>query len=286
METLKPYQEYIIRNVLKAVNIPATNKNILNNINVIYEYINKTYATTTKRDYLIILSLVVKELKQPAMADVIYSKAKEYAKEHLRNEYKQTLDESEKRNYIPYGELIQKAEELRTIYNNTPTYKNIVRLLLICLYTLQPPLRNDYNNMKLINSDSEDDRKNNFLLIDNRQNIYIIINKDKVIKLHGRGEIPILNPMLKSIINLYITEYAANNTYLFENEDGTPYTKRKVQYIINGMFEHKTLNFCNLRSAYISEFYKTHHRLLDRQELADKMRHSQKLAEVSYLKFL
>lgn len=286
METLKPYQKKHMNNVLFKLGIESNDYNILNNINRIYDYINKTYATTTKRDYLIILSLVMKGMKQPRLGDVIYSKAKEYAKEHNDNEYKQTLDENERANYIKYNELINKVEELRMIYNNTPNYKNMIKLLVLGLYTLHPPLRNDYYNMRLISNDYEDDRKHNYMLIDDRQNIYVIINKDKVINIHGRLEIVITNPTLKNILLTYITEYAPNNTYLFQRKNGQPYTKAQIQYIINNMFSHKLLNIYNLRSAYISEYYKHYPTLLKRKELADKMRHGQKMAEMSYLKFM
>ena len=286
METLKPYQQKLINNVLFKLGIESTDYNILNNINDIYNFINKSYATTTKRDYLIILSLVMKGMNQQKTAEVIYSKAKEYAKEHNDNEFKQTLDNNERLNYLTYNELINKVEELRMIYNNKPNYKNIVKLLVLGLYTLHPPLRNDYYNMRIINNDYEDDKKHNFILIDDRQNIYIIINKDKVINIHGRAEILINNPTLRSILLTYINEYAPDNVYLFQRKNGQPYTKAQIKYIINNMFNHKLLNIYNLRSAYISEYYKHYQTLIKRKELADKMRHTHKMAEMSYLKFI
>jgi hypothetical protein len=288
MNTLKPYQAKIINNVCKAIGIQATNESILRNIDRIYSYIDigANYKTTTKRDYLIILSLVMKALSKKELGEVIYDRAKQYAKEHMSSEYKQELDENEKVNYITYGELLNKLQVLIDIYNNTPTFKNLIKVVVLGLYVLQPPIRNDYYNMRIIRNDYEDDKQSNYLLLDDKQNIYIILNHDKVINLHGRGELPITNPLLKSILLLYLTTYAANNIYLFQNTNGTPYTKRQIQYIINGLFTNRTLNIYNLRSAYISNYYKTHHTLLERTELADKMRHGQRMAEMSYLKFL
>ena len=288
METLKPYQTKIINNVCKALSIQPTNDNIIKNINSIYSYIDvgANYKTTTKRDYLIILSLIMKALNRQELGEVIYDRAKQHAKEYMSSEYKQELDENEKVNYITYNELLNKLQALIDVYNNKPTFKNILKVVILGLYVLHPPIRNDYYNMRIIYNDYEDDKKNNFLLIDDRQNIYIILNQDKVINLHGRGEIPITDKLLKAILLLYLTTYAANNVYLFQNTNGTPYTKRQIQYIINGLFTNKTLNIYNLRSAYISNYYKTHHTLLERSELADKMRHGQKMAEMSYLKFL
>jgi integrase len=140
--------------------------------------------------------------------------------------------------------------------------------------------------MKIIYNEYEDDKKNNFLLVNNN-NYYVIINNDKVIKKHGRGEIPIINETLKIILNIYLSEYANNNIYLFENKDKTPYTKRQIQHYINSYFknENKTLTIYNLRSAYISNFYINNLDILSRDILADKMRHSRQTAEINYCKY-
>ena len=277
MDKLKPYQKKIINNVMTKLNIPFTNNNVLIHMNKIYDFIiNKgNYATTTKRDYLIIFSLLLKNLGQHKAGEQVYKNVKEYAKIHNDNEYKQTLDENEKKNYIKYNELTDKVNELIRVYNNNPTEKNIIKLLVLSLYVLQPPLRNDYYNMKIIYNDEDDDRKQNYILIDGNM-YYVIINQDKVIKLHGRGEIPIMNQTLKNILDIYINNYAFANTYLFENNDKTPYKKYQIQYIINGMFKKKLLNIYNLRSAYISNFYNNNPDLHNRLILADKMRHTQK----------
>ena len=123
MEKLKPYQKKIINNVMTKLNIPFTNNNVLIHMNKIYDFIiNKgNYATTTKRDYLIIFSLLLKNLGQHKAGEQVYKNVKEYAKIHNDNEYKQTLDENEKKNYIKYNELTDKVNELIRVYNNNPT---------------------------------------------------------------------------------------------------------------------------------------------------------------------
>jgi hypothetical protein len=286
MESLKPYQKKILNNVFIKLGIELTNGNIIKHVSKVYNYIldGGQYATSTKRDYLIILCKVLEYLKQPKLRDYIYNNnVKPLAEQHTKEEYKQVLDESEKLNYIKYDELFKKVQSLIDVYNDKRTKKNIIRLLILSLYVLQPPLRNDYYNMKIIYNDIQDDRKSNYLLLD-KDNIYIIINHDKVINLHGRGEIPILNTTLKTIIKLYMDQYANNNIYLFENKDGTPYKKHQIQYIINTMFNNKVLNIYNLRSSYITDFYKNNLGLLERSNLADSMRHGAKQAELSYFK--
>jgi hypothetical protein len=288
MNTLKPYQSKYISNVLYKLNIPVSDSNILKHVDTIYEFIDTKggYATTTKRDYLIVLSLLLKNLKQHDTSKFVYSRALHYSKKHNDREMSQTLDDNEKQNYITYNELTVKLEELIKIFRDKPTLNNIIRVLVLSLYVLQPPIRNNYGDMKVIHNRDDNDMKDNYLLIDNDTDMYIILNNDKVIKHYGSSNIKITNERLRDIITIYVTEYTPNNIYLFENKDGSPYTKRQIQYVINRMFHDRTLSIYNLRSSYISEYYRQHPKLKDRKELAVMMRHSQPVAELNYLKFI
>lgn len=291
MNTLKPYQSKILGNIYKELNIPFTPTETIKNMNTVYFYItDKDYNITTKRDYLIMFAVLLRKLGQYDAGDVVYSKAKEYNEQYLKREVKQTLDENEKKNYIQYNELLKKVHELVNTYNNERTLKNIINVLILGLYVLHPPLRNDYNDMKIIYSDHDNDKKRNYFLIDRTTNTkehlyYVIINKDKVSKTAGSIEIPITNSLLKSIIKVYFNEYAYDNTYLFEDKKHKAYTKRQIQYVINNMFEDKVLNVYNLRSAYISNFYKLNLDYESRHDLALQMRHSKDTAELIYCKF-
>lgn len=288
MNTLKPYQKKLMTNLYKKMNIPFDNTNTLKHMNKIYDFIvNSEYATTTKRDLLIIYKLILAELNQKRAGDYVYEKAKEYAKTHNENEYKQCLDENELKNYVIYDDLYNKVNELINIYNSNPTKKNMINLLILSLYVLHPPLRNDYNDLEVIYYDIHDDHKTNYLLRTNN-NYYVIINKDKVVNLHGRGEIPILNQTLKTMLDIYFELYAPNNVYLFERVHGVPMTKNQIKYIINQYFKNvnKTLNIYNLRSAYITNFYKNNLDIESRNNLAHKCRHSRETAEKTYCKYL
>jgi hypothetical protein len=289
MEKLKPYQSDILKYVMSKLGLRANNTefktNILNIVNYIID--DSQYAKTTKRDYLIIVCKTLEYMKYYDTRDDIYKIVKHYAKEHDDTEHLQELDENERRNYIQYDELYDRVNTLMSEYNESPTLKNIRRLLILALYVLHPPIRNDYYNMKIIYNVEDDDKKNNFLLItDDYTNMDIIINQDKVINLHGPIYIPIDNTLLMRIIKTYIKFYINKSIYLFENPNKTPYTKRQIQYIINKMFDHKVLTIYNLRSAYITNFYNNHLDLKSRANLAKYMRHGKNTAELSYYKIL
>lgn len=297
MENLKPYAIKILITLFNNANLPVrrdknnniyiNNQDVINNVNTLYNHIlNHTYATSTKRDYLIILSNVFKN-SHKYIYEYIYKKAKEYSDAHFAEEVCQELDKNELLNYVEYSELNKKLMNLINEYNANPSLKSIIKVLVLALYVLQPPIRNDYANIILINDEKDETDKTRNYLLKSKDIYYIILNNDKVTSKHGRAEIPITNKLLLYILNLYLDRYAKNNKYLFENKNKTPYTKKQIQYIINKFFkdEGKTLNIYNLRSAYITNFYKNNLDLHSRNILADYMRHSKNTAELVYCKF-
>ena len=293
MDKLKPYAKQIITNMFNNLKIETKTPNITDddvyiNIEKLYNFINESdYAISTKRDYLIVLSNVFKNSIYTDLKEFLYKKAKLYDDKHFENEQCQKLDKHELKNYVDYNELQDKLKKLINTYELKPTLKNIQRVLILALYVLQPPLRNDYNDLKIINNDDDINDDHNYLLR-HGEKYYIIINKDKVIKKHNTAEIPILDETLKKILDLYIDTYVPYNEYLFQTKNNKPYTKRQTQNLIRGLFkdENKILTFHNLRSAYITHFYKNNLDIQSRNILAEKMRHTRQTAELVYCKFL
>lgn len=293
MDKLKPYAKQIIKNMFNNLKIETKTPNITDddvyiNIEKLYDFINNSdYAISTKRDYLIILSNVFKNSIYTELREFLYKKAKLYDNKHFEQEQCQTLNTHELKNYVDYNDLQDKLKKLINAYTLKPTLKNIQKALILALYVLQPPLRNDYNDLKIINNDDEINDDHNYLLR-HGEKYYIIINNDKVIKKHNTAEIPILDTTLKRLLDLYINTYVPNNIYLFQTKNNKPYTKRQTQTLISGLFkdENKILTFHNLRSAYITHFYKNNLDIQSRNILADKMRHSRQTAELVYCKFL
>ena len=293
MDKLKPYAKQIIKNMFNNLKIETKTPNITDdevyeNIEELYNFINNSdYAISTKRDYLLILSNVFKNSIYTELTEFLYKKSKLYDNEHFSQEQCQQLDKNELKNYVDYNQLQDKLKKIFNTYELKPTLKNIQKVLMLALYVLQPPLRNDYNDLKIINNDDDINDDYNYLL-KHGEKYYIIINNDKVIKKNGTSEIPILDATLKRLLDLYINTYVPNNIYLFQTKNNKPYTKRQTQNIIRHLFkdENKILTFHNLRSAYITHFYKNNLDIRSRNILAEKMRHSRQMAELVYCKFL
>ena len=104
----------------------------------------------------------------------------EYVKIKQLRDYergKNTQDNNEQKNYKNIKYFINILDELK--------FEKLCKLdhmkyLLLSLLVYQPPLRtSSYNTVKFITNISDNDKINNFILIDN-DNICYIINKDKI----------------------------------------------------------------------------------------------------------
>ena len=242
---------------------------------------------TTELDYLIVLYTVIKKYDKE-YADFIYNRAILLNTEYTEQEKKQILTPYEKKNYIYYDELLNKFDNLLEIYNKNPTKQNIIKLVLLGLYVLQPPIRNNYNDIEIINDTKDIKDGYNYIFdmskIGGINGYILIIDNDKVSKNTPQLRTTIENNILTNILNVYIDIYCKNNIYLFENTDGTSYTKRQINYIIKSYFKDRILTIHNLRSTYISQYYKQYHSIIKREKLAKNMRHTRQTAELIYYK--
>ena len=105
------------------------------------------------------------------------------------------------------------------------TEKNEVYKLIISLYIDQPPRRTeDYVNC-LINK--PDDQTNNILTFTKNKKQFIF-NSYKNITKSGVQKQDIVNGAAIKSIQHYLNKHP-NNTYLFENDDGTPMTSSQME---------------------------------------------------------
>ena len=207
-------------------------------------------------------------------------------------EDKQEKTHNEKENWKTQAEIItirdNIKQEIETEKNELKKYTIENRYLLLCMLTMQPPLRtNFYESCKIIKSSKDINETDNLLLLSKKGiklTAMYIINNDKVterqqkFKLKENKEIIIENEELIKILH---DDYENRpRLYLFETHDKKPYKN------INETLLHKPLkiNFDICRSSYITNFYKIHPYKKERSELARQMRHDMDTAYTKYNK--
>ncbi len=164
-------------------------------------------------------------------------------------------------NYIPYEELVKKYKQVKDKLN----WKD---KLIYGLYVLQPPLRADYGDVKLIldsdETDYSDINENYFLLGESK----MIINQYKSNKVMNKEGEFIHKPLIFMVdedvydliydsVKLGIEEFGEMRTYLIEDRFGKkmkPNTLSKNITRISMLLFGKAIGIQEIRTIYCSRF--------------------------------
>ena len=192
--------------------------------------------------------------------DELYAKMNE---QDIKQELKPKLLEK----FVPYDKLMEAQKKLAD--NKEKTDKQWVDYVVASLYTLNPPIRNDYGDMKVFKR--RDPRRKGNELIWNKKPI-IVMRDYKTDGSTGGVELPISKP-LQEVLAEWFGSLGVLPTYVL----GTKYNDTASLKLIASAFgtTGKFVGIDNLRHAYIQ-----HHlpaiatNTEKRRILADRMLHS------------
>jgi integrase len=155
--------------------------------------------------------------------------------------------------------------------------------LLISLYTMIPPVRNNFDKIKIYNSVPKD-VKGNYIDLKNK---IIVINKYKTDKIYGKNEIKIPNNLLKQI-NISLNKKPRE--YLFIQSNGELFNSNSWNITANRILK-KVLNNNNFSLSMFRHIYLSRKdlnlkdkTLKEKKEIADKMGHSVSTQDKYYWK--
>jgi hypothetical protein len=159
----------------------------------------------------------------------------------MDNAKNQELTPARISNWVPFDLLIKRRNELKKEYekNKSDNYAN-QRFLILALYTLQPPIRQDYKVMKIIKSEKENDRVNNFVIKSNNR-YFVILNKDKVSKTYGPLRFP-LPEVLNNILDDSLKNYPRDYILSLNMNPAKPIQKHNLEQLLTNIFEEYKLS--------------------------------------------
>lgn len=233
----------------------------------------------TKRMHLGVLLAVLQELDQPDAKDTVYAKWQEMDKATRRLEESQQAPD----NWMALKDIIAYRDQLAEPADRLPPFqirKRHFQWLTLCLYTMMPPIRSEWCDMRIV-SYQPPDKTRNYLYRDIDGSFTALINKDKVSSHYGSAQLPLppeLTAVIKSSLELYPREH------VFTNSKNLPIAAATYSTFINDIIPGKRVGIQVLRSAYITDFYNKHKSIMARKGLAVRMRHDRSRAELSYFK--
>jgi len=212
------------------------------------------------------------------------------------------LNEQELKSFVPYPELLKLREKLynewENNYENTALnkYKNPmlriqnIKALLLSMYTLLPPMRNEVMNLEVVTSEKEAHTKKAAIFIKDSKNIFLYFNEKK--KAHKPISFNINDPVIKSYskdnVDLLINNIIESlleypRLFLFINSTNDKYTEKGLQKMLYELLNDKNIGVNSLRSSYCSYYLnKVNKNQVDR--IAFIMRSSPHMLYTNYFK--
>jgi hypothetical protein len=174
--------------------------------------------------------------------------------------------EKQKNSYIEFSEIIKKRDQL---------VKGSIERLILAMYSYIEPVRNDYNEVYIYETEPDKIEHNNYIILDQMK---------MVIKDHKNGKKMIYEKQLGEELVNEIKESLNRKPrqWLFEDRSGNPYKPNSINKYINRVLEKlfgKSLTINGIRHSYITaiDFNKTS--IKEREQIALQMGHSTALQD-------
>lgn len=214
---------------------------------------------------------------------MIQKKSELYKKwNEVHNEITKTINDQKNKNepnkrqkeaYIPFKEI----EKIRDKLDDKD-----IKKLLIAMYTMIPPVRSDYDKIKIIKENEEknyNDIIENYMVFDNTKGkYYIVLKKYKTSKTYKNLKIDIPKKLV-NLINISLKHMPRE--YLFIQKNGKPYDKpntfnKWANRNLKSVFKKNNISLTTLRHIYITRDDLKLERQSGtfRNEIAIKMGHS------------
>jgi hypothetical protein len=253
------------------------------------KYLAKLNIHTRKN---LVAAIVVASKSIDKFTSQTINKYEIYMKELIGNvdkEYsKNKKSVKDKKNWINYKEIIDKIKELMKITKDIPKIKDIKRkeldnfqqLLILSLYTLIPPQRNNYANTIVCTKNKKcEDTTFNYMDLDKKE---FIINNYKTKKIYGVKTIKLPS----NIINLIKIWMKLNPTdfLLINTTNKTCMKPNGLTKYLNKIFIPKKVSTTILRKLYLTNKYPIINSFEEMLKDADIMGHSVNTQQSIYRK--
>jgi hypothetical protein len=201
------------------------------------------------------------------------------------------------RTYLDEAIQLQKRIEINTDYNSLSrrerlnwtdfkvvenAYKssaiNPKEAALLGLYTLIPPRRRSFATfLTVIDKDEKEDPDLNYLVLDGRNPILLVLNNYKTSKTYGRVEIRLPSSLKRLFRNHLKESKLISGSRVFQTTWGKPYQPTNMSNYLQNTFHKSTGNHISanlLRHIYITHHLSTPRSLKYKRLLAARMGHS------------
>lgn len=250
---------------------------ILTHPNEVVGFINKTYEELqTRKAFVVACSSL---FKHDNTLQCKIPKSHEKWVQHTLKANKAVSDryrmgmatEKQEASYIAWEDVTRRLGELRDGEYGS------VKHLLLAMYALEPPKRQDYGELRIYieGSGKKVVDEGNYLVLRSGKKALLVMHDYKTAKKYDKKEFELSVELTKLLNHTYRKKPRA---FLFMNRDGGPYGKESfakfTARVFKGIFGGKNVTVNTLRHSIIKYTLEHQNKHSDRERLSDRMCHS------------
>lgn len=270
------------------------NKNDINNPQESIKYLHLNYSKKTVKSFLIALKVYLNALGEKELEEQ-YGKEMKRLNDIIQNEDLQHIPtKKERENMVTKKEITDLIESLKEKFQKLAlkrdafTYFEIYkRYLVLNLYHLIPPLRNDFIGCEVYEDTlSLQDMEKNYIFLKDKK---LVLNRYKTRNTYGTGNTVELPQELVDIIRRWIEirniirPEIKNVKELLLTQDFAPMKQVNLTQFLNRIFG-KNVSTTMLRKSYLSEKYPVTTTGEEMKKDAKSMTHSVSTQQTTYRK--
>jgi hypothetical protein len=313
--TINNYKRHINKLSMKITDEPFKSISFLKTkYDDVIEYLSQ-FSLSVQRAYAAAIMVFLTPNKKgdpPQEYKEVYDKymliLKDGQKSYLDSKANNKMSEKELTNWMDYEDIVKirdnKLKELKkkkinvtsTQKLNNKDFNLLQQYVVLSLYTMMPPRRNDYAVMKIVNkkqynSLNDSDKKNNNYLINNSKvSKQFSYGTNAVKSGTGDNDTQIINipKDLNSVLNLWLN-YNKTDNLLVIVKDGEyiSTTRNNLTEFINRIFKpyNKSISTSMLRKIYLTYMFPEEVDIKSKkQKIAEQMNHSISVQQNLYVK--
>jgi hypothetical protein len=211
------------------------------------------YANNTRKMYYIAIVNKIRgqtDDKTQKALEVYRKKMEEYNNKQKAIYETQELNEKEKNKFLPWKEVLEVRKKLETNANDLYSFQEY---LIVCLYTMMPPVRLDYANMKVVHG-LPTDTSGNYMAILPQNKFRFILNQYKTAKTYGQAVFD-APPSLCKVIKQWLGMFLETPEWLLYSHSGEPMSESVLSNTVRTIFQreaNKATTITTLRQSFVS----------------------------------
>ena len=256
------------------------NLNFLDDFDRVMESLADENTNTTKNRLIAIVVSLQATKANPKLVEKYTKEMIELANQSNENYRRQEKTEKQKENWVNYEDLVRLANSMLSRLKKhsilskdelTRAEYNLLQEYIVLRFYLSFPLRNDLADVRIISDKSEDDKKDNFLLVDG-ENISLILNDYKTAKTFGPQEYNI-DKKFSKIIRIFL-KHNKSGFFITKSNRTEAITPNGITKLLNRLFKReldKTISTSMIRHITASHDRKNDKTLAELELLKKKV---------------